>query len=222
MRPARDFAFESNFILPALARFLKDPTLALVNNPFLPGAVKISTSTRVFLVGDSDVVTGSESGEEGRISALPGMKDADKGLLCRGVDLGLGVVGIGLGVDRDLVGDGGPAIVDLRHGGLEDGWMGVGGGRSTSILSSSTFCFFVPLALCLFDGRGLTEESSSSGSASAFAFVFPFVDPTDTDILSELDDTILARSSSSLSSSSIVRLLRLRRDVVLRRGAGGS
>ena len=53
------------------------------------------------------------------MSALPGMKDADSGLFCRGVDLVLGVAGaIDLGLDLDLVGDAGAVAVDLRHGDL--------------------------------------------------------------------------------------------------------
>jgi len=39
-------------------------------------------------------------------SVLPGVKDEDRGLLCRGVDLGLGVAGaIDLGLELDLVSD---------------------------------------------------------------------------------------------------------------------
>jgi len=206
----RGFAFESTLILPALVPFFKDPTLPFVDNPFLPAAVNISTSTRVFLVGDSGLVTGDKGG---MTSVLPGVKDEDRGLLCRGVDLGLGVAGaIDLGLD--LVG-GGVLVLDLRHGDLGgEGWTVVGRGGSTSILSSSAFCFFIVLALCLFAGRGL--ESSSSSSGSALALTLPFVDATDVEILRECDDTTLTRSSSPLSNS-IVRLLRLRdaRDVEL-------
>lgn len=91
------------------------------------------------------------------------------------------------------------------------------GRGSTSILSSSAFCFFVVLALCLFAGRDLVVDGSSPSSGSALALTLPFVDATDMEILREWDDTTLARSSSSLSSSSIVRLLRFRdaRDVEL-------
>jgi len=221
--PARDVAFGSAFILLALALFFKDPTLPFVDNAFLPGAFKICTSTLDFLVGDSDLVTASESGEGGLISPPPGVKDEDRGLLWIGVDLGLGEVGaVDLGLDLDLVG---VLVVDLRRGDLGgEGWTGLGGGGSTSILSSSAFGFFVALALCLFAGRGLADVSASSSSPSALAFTLLFVDPTDIEILREWDDTILAWSSSSLSPSSIVRLLRLRdaRDVELRRGAGGS
>ena len=212
--PERDFAFESTLILPALVLFFKDPTLPFVNNPFL--AVNISTSTRIFLVGDSGLVTDDKGG---LTSVLPGVKDEDRGLLCKGVDLDLGVAGaIDLGLDLDSVSDGGVLVVDLRHGDLGgEGWTGVGRGGSTSILSSSAFCFFVVLALRLFTGRGLVVEGSSSSSVSALALTLPFVDVTDIEILREWDDTTLARSSSSLSSSSIVRLLRLRdaRDVEL-------
>jgi len=154
-------------------------------------------------------------------SALPGVKDEDKGLLCKGVDLGLGVTGaVDLGLDLDLIGDKGVVVVDLRHGDLGgEGWSGVGNGESIFIFSSSAFCFFVVLALCLFVGRDLIKDSSSS--ASTLAFTLALVDPMDIEILREWDDTILARSSSSLSSNSILRLLRLR-DVELRGGAGGS
>jgi hypothetical protein len=210
--PARDFVFGSTLRLPALVLF-RDPMLPFVGNPFLPAAVKISTWTRFFLVGDSGLW-----GEGGLASILPGVKDADRGLLCRGVDLGLGVVGaIDLGLDLGLVGDGG-VVVNFRPGDLwGEGWTGVGRGRSTSILSSSAFRSFVVLALRLFAGRDLVGSSSSSSSGSALAFTLPFVDVTDIEILREWDDAVLARSSSSLLSSSIVRLLRLRdaRDVEL-------
>ena len=208
-------------ILPALVLFFKDPTLPFVDNPFLPAVVNISTVTRFFLVGDSDLVT---DGKGGITSVLPGVKDEDRGLLCRGVDVdvGLGVAGaIDLGLELNLVSDVDVLVVDLRHGDLGEGWTGVGRGGSTFILSSSVFCFFVVLALCLFAGRGLVEDSSSS-SRSDLGLTLLFVDVTD--ILCEWDDTTLARSSFSLSSSSIVRLLRLRdaRDEESRRGAGGS
>ena len=220
----RDFAFESTLILPALVLFFKDATLPpFVNNPFLPAVVNISTSTRTFLVGDSGLVTG---GKGGMTSVLSGVKDEDRGLLCRGVDLGLVVAGaIDLGLELDLESGGDVFVVDLRHGDLGgEGWTGVGRGWSTSILSSFAFCFFVDFTLCLFAGRGLVVESSSSSSGSALALTLPFVDATDVEILREWDDTTLARSSSSLSSSSIVRLLRLRdaRDVERRWEAGGS
>ena len=196
-------------MLPELVLFFKDPMLPFVNNPFLPAVVNISTSTRTFLVGDSGLVTG------GKV-VLPGVKDEDRGLLCRGVDLGLVVAGaIDLGLELNLVSDGGGLVVDLRHGDLGgEGWTGVGRGGSTFISSSSSFCFFVDLALCLFAGRGLVAEVSSSSSGSALVLTLPLVDATDIEILREWDDTTLARSSSS-SSSSIVRLLRLRdaRDV---------
>ena len=209
--PARDFASESTLILPALVLFFKDPTLPFVNIPFLPAVVNISTSTRTFLVGDSGLVAGDKGG---LTSVLPGVKDEDRGLLCRVLELGLGVAGaIDLGLDLDSVSD--VLVVDLRHGDLGgEGWT-VGRGGSTSILSSSAFCFFVVLALCLFAGRGLVVEGSSSSSGSALALTF--VDATDIETLREWDDTTLTRSSSSLSSSSIVRLLRLRdaRDVEL-------
>lgn len=98
-------------ILPALVLFFRDPTLPFVNKPLLPAVVNISTSTRVFLVGDSDLVTG---GKGGFTSVLPTVKDEDRGLLCRGVDLGLGVAGaIDLGLDLGLVSDGGVLVVDL-------------------------------------------------------------------------------------------------------------
>ena len=209
---ARDFAFESTLILPALVLFFKDPTLPFVNIPFLPAVVNISTSTRTFLVGDSGLVAGDKGG---LTSVLPGVNDEDRGLLCRVLELGLGVAGaIDLGLDLDSVSD--VLVVDLRHGDLGgEGWTGVGRGGSISILSSSAFCFFVVLALCLFAGRGLVVEGFSSSSGSALALTF--VDATDIETLSEWDDTTLTRSSSSLSSSSIVRLLRLRdaRDVEL-------
>ena len=133
---ARDFAFESTLILPALVLFFKDPTLPFVNNPFLPAVINISTSTRFFLVGDSDLVTG---GKGSTTSVLPGVKDEDRGLLCRGVDLGFGVAGaIDLGLELDLVSDGVILAVDLRHGDLGgEGWTGTGRGGSTFILSSS-------------------------------------------------------------------------------------
>jgi len=214
--PTRDSAFELTLILPALVLFFKDPMLPFVNNPFLLAVVNISTSTRTFLVGDSDLVT---DGKEDMTSVLPGVKDEDRGLLCRGVDLGLDVAGaIDLGLELDLVSDGGGLVVDLRHGDLGgEEWTGVGSGGSTFILSSSSFRFFVDLALCLFAGRGLVVEGSSSSSGSALALTLPFVDATDREILREWDDTKLARSSSSSSSISIVRLLRLRdaRDVEL-------
>lgn len=143
-------------------------------------------------------------------SVLPNVKDEDRGLFCRGVDLGLVVAGaIDLGLELVLVGDRGGLVadLDLRHGDFGgEGWTGVERGGSTFILSSSAFCFFVVLAFCLFAGRGL---GSSSSPGSGLALTLPFVDPTDIEILREWDDTILARSSSS-SSSSIVRLLRLR------------
>lgn len=197
-------------LLPALVLFFKDPALLFVSNPFLPAVVNISTSTRTFLVGDSGLITGDKGG---LTSVLPGVKDEDRGLLCRGVDLSLGVAGaIDLGLDLDSVSDGGVLVVDLRHGDLGgEGWTEVGREGSTSILSSSASCFFVFLALRLFAGRGLVVEASSSSSGSTLALLTPpFVDAIDMDILREWDDTTLTRSSSSLSSSSIVRLLRLR------------
>lgn len=185
--------------------------LLLVDNPFRPGAAKISTLTRAFLVGDSDIIA---AGEGGLVSVLPGMKDADKGLLCKGVDLGLGVAGaIDLTLGLLFV------VIDSRHGDL-GGETGEGRGASTSISSSSRFFFFVALVLCLFAGRACTEGFSSSPGSMAFAL--PFEDPIDME--SEWDDTTLARSSPSLSPSSMVRLLRLRdtRAMELRGGAGGS
>ena len=141
-------------------------------------------------------------------SVLPSVKDEDRGLLCRGVDLSLVVAGaIDLGLELVFVSGRGGFVADLRHGDFGEGLTGVERGGSTFILSSSAFCFFVVLALCLFAGRGLR---SSSSSGSGLALTLPFVDATDIEILREWDDTILARSSSSLSSSSIVRLLRLR------------
>ena len=204
--PTRDFAFESTLILSALIPFFKDSTLPFVNNAFLPAVVNISTETRFFLVGDSGLVTG---GKGGMTSVLPGVKDEDRGLLCRGVDVGLGVAGtIDLGLEVNLVSDVDVLVVDLRHSDLGgEGWTGVGRRGSTSILSSSTFCFFIALVLCFFNGRGLVVEDSSSSSRSDLALTLPFVDATD---IHEWDDTTLARSSFSLSSNSIVRLLRLR------------
>ena len=119
-------------------------------------------------------------------SVLPSVKDEDRGLLCRGVDLGLNVAGaIDLGLELGLVSDEGGLVVDLRHGDLGgEGWTGVGRGGSTFILSSSSFRFFVVLALCLFAGRGL-EEGSSSSSGSALSLTLPFVDATDIEILRE-------------------------------------
>jgi len=149
-------------MLPELVLSFKDPTLPFVNNPFLPAVVNISTSTRTFLVGDSDLVTGGKS-------VLPAVKDEDRGLLCRGVDLGLVIAGaIDLGLELNLMSDGGGLVVDLRQGDLGgEGWTGVGRGGSTFILSPSSFCFFVDLALCLFAGRDLVAEGSSSSSGSS-------------------------------------------------------
>jgi hypothetical protein len=115
------------------------------------------------------------------------VKDEDRGLPCRRVDLGLVEANtIDLGLELDLESGGDVLIVDLRHGDLGgEGWTGVGREGSTSISSSSAFCFFVVLVLCLFAGRSFLVEDFSSSSGSALALTLSFIDGADIEILRE-------------------------------------